>query len=472
MNSTLKILVPLALLIGGVFALTFFSIYTPRDEEEKIDPTVAASKKPLQFFASRRQWLPVGGSLQDREFPGYFEPGENEYNATFWFANRSTAPVRIQLASVSCDKCSGGQVAAIPTDVTRQILQMTAVSALPQGLVSGFPLGMAGPAAHLDPRRDSLKWQLHMYSKPKEEVVYDVPGATPGDPWTEQWAILDLHFKVKAGSKGALTAVFMTESQGSKEQYPEQFEIVYAAAPPFEFDRIAIDVGELTDSSSSQTHEVLIFSSTRKPEELQKQLSFAVTMPPGMSGEPGPFVSFGALIPVPEDKLEELMVRLSQGQKMPVRVQSAFRLPVTISPKVGEAKLDIGRLERVIAATQGSDTKQIRVSGSMRGPIYLVGAKEIGFGYFSYADAQIATVNIESERSGLDLAIVKDLTQPKFLKVDLQKQPDEGGRGAFKLKVTIPAKEQLGEIQDGVVVLEAKGPNPQRLRIPITGRGR
>ena len=36
----------------------------------------------------------------------------------------------------------------------------------------------------------------------------------------------------------------------------------------------------------------------------------------------------------------------------------------------------------------------------------------------------------------------------------------------------MPAKEQLGEILDGVVVLEAKGPNPLRLRVPVTGRGR
>jgi len=81
-------------------------------------------------------------------------------------------------------------------------------------------------------------------------------------------------------------------------------------------------------------------------------------------------------------------------------------------------------------------------------------------------------VTVETERSGVELVLVKDLTVPKYLKVELLKQPDVGDRGSYKLKATIPANEQLGEIRDGVVVLEAKGPNPLRLRIPVTGRGR
>ena len=108
----------------------------------------------------------------------------------------------------------------------------------------------------------------------------------------------------------------------------------------------------------------------------------------------------------------------------------------------------------------------------MRGPANIVGAKELSFGAFASSDAQTASVTIETERSGVELEIVKELTVPSYLKVELVKQPDNGERGTFRLKATIPAGEQLGEIRDGLVVLQAKGPNPLRLRIPVTGRGR
>ena len=152
-------------------------------------------------------------------------------------------------------------------------------------------------------------------------------------------------------------------------------------------------------------------------------LSAIVIMPPGVSGEPGPFISVGTPIPIREDKLEEISVMLSRNSKPPqlIRARSAFRLPVAVSPKVGNAKLDIGRVERLIAITQGSDTKQVRVYGSMRGPIYLTGAKEISFGFFTSTDAQSITVAVETERAGVEMDIVKDLTVPKFMKVELLK---------------------------------------------------
>src|SRR5205823_1224908 len=141
-----------------------------------------------------------------------------------------------------------------------------------------------------------------------------------------------------------------------------------------------------------------------------------------------------------------------------------LRIPVTVKTRIDQNKLDIGRVDRVIAITQGSETKQVQVKGSMRGPIYLAGAgREIGFGAFAYTSEQTATVEVETERTGVELEIVKNLTQPKSLKVELQKQPDNGDRGSYKLKVTLPAKEQIGEIKDGVVVLQTRGPNPQRL---------
>ena len=471
-SSTLKILVPVVLLIGVVFAITLFSQNTPTEPEDKRLDKTETAKKPLRFFSTIRRWNPAsGGSLEDREFPGFFEPGETQYRASFWFENRNPAPVEMQLLKVSCTSCSGGQVAPIPTDVTKQILQMTAISTLPQGLASGFPLLLSVPAAQLDRNRSILTWQAYEFSKPPAEVIYTVPAAPSGDKWAEQWAILDLNFKVRPGAQGPLTAEFLTRIQGSEETAGEKFAIGYEAAAAFDLDKAVIDVGELTDDSAVQSHEVIIYSSTRKAHQMPNVVA-VVAMPPGASGDPGEFVQAGAAVPIPEERLEELAIKLSIQAKKAIRVQAAFRLPVTVKVKHGQTKLDIGRMERLVSITQGTETKQVRVHGAMRGPVYLIGAKEIGFGPFASADQQTVTIEVETERTGVELAIVNDLTRPKFLKLELRKQPDNGDRGSYKLKATLPANEQRGEIKDGVVVLEAKGPNPQRLRILVRGYGR
>ncbi|MFO0805892.1 MAG: hypothetical protein U0791_22540 [Gemmataceae bacterium] len=481
MKSTLKILVPIALLLGGVFVLTYFAQYTPREEEDKGGPEVVSSKKPLQFFTSRRAWIPrefydkavASGDapppLLDTIFPGFYEPGVEHNSAAFWFKSDSSVPVTIQLQRVSCVTCSGGRVAAIPPAVADQILQMTALSTLPQGFASGLPAGMAGAAANLDPAR--LPWQYHKFDKPAAEVKYEVPAAPGAGHWcAEQWAVLDLQFQAKSvPGLHSLHARFRTQRQGEAEGFDEEFAIGYVTANPFEVDKTSIETGELTDASASQTHEVLVFSSTRSN---LGEMQLNVTMPPGVGGEPGPFVSAGQPVAVPESKHLALMEKISTTRKEPVRFRSAFTVPITIRTKVGDKKLDFGRLERNVTISLGNASIPVHVTGSMRGPVYLVGAKEMAFGYFSYADEQSVTVTVESERKGDELQLLADLTQPKFLKVELKRQPDIGDRGVYKLKAVLPAKEQLGEIKDGVVVLETKGPNPLRLRIPVTGRGR
>ncbi len=471
MNSTIKTVVLLALLVGSVFLITWLGVYSPSESSDQKADQLETGKKPLQFFTSRRVWRPYGGSLQDTIFPGYFEPGANANSATFWFSNPDPELVHLRLKGASCTSCSGGQLAAIPVDVTKQILQMTAISLLPQGLVTGLPLGMVAPAAHLDTNRDTLKWQYHDFNKPPVEVTYEVPGAPAGDPWGVQWGILDLRFKAKASGTTTLAVQFYTRRNSEETLYDEKFEIGYISAAPFGVDKSSIDVGELTDTSAVQNHEVVIYSSTRTPENFQKP-EIRVAMPLGVNGEPGPFVAVGELTPIPESDFIPLMMRLTIGRDYPVRVMSAYRMPITVSPKVGGETLDIGKLIRVVNLVSGNETKQIQVQGSMRGPLKLSGSKELTFGFFNFTDEQNATVTIETDRTGVELEIVNELTQPAFMKLELIKQPDLNDRGFYKLKAKLPGNEQLGDIKDGLVVLKSKGASPLRLRIPVTGRGR
>lgn len=472
MSSTLKILVPLGLLLAVVFAVTLFSQYTPKADDDKKDDAKAdevATAQPLRFFTNTRRWDPFSESLADRAFAGFYEAGAEEHPAWFWFENRNPAPVTMQLKGVSCTACSGGRVAAIPPDVARMILQSAAVSALPQGFLSALPLGLAAPAALLDKARPTLAWQAHEFSENPAAITYTVPAAANADGWSPQWGVLELHFKVKKNPLVPLKAGFITQVEGSAQVGKDDFAIYYEEAGKFDVDRAAITVGELNDTSPPQAHDLIVYSATnaKLPE-----LKIVVMMPVGASGEAGGFVSTGPPVPLPPADRDRFAADLARGAGRPVRVAAAVRVPVTVKARDGDAKIDIGELERVIWLTEGTEMKQVAVKGTVRGPVFLSEGAGIDLGTFTARKDAVETVNVSTERAGVKLAVVPGETRPPYLRVALAPQPDSGEQGRYKLTVTVPKdRAESGEIKDGVVVLEVPGPNPQRIRIPVKGRG-
>jgi hypothetical protein len=458
-------LVPLGLFTAIVFAVTYFYTTGPRDPlplPEK-DPTTEA---PLKFFTAARMWDPTSDNLSDRIFPGYFEPSEDHHSTAFWFENRNSEPVDLRLQRVSCTACSGGAVAAIPPDALRQLLQVDAVSMLPLGPLAGCPIGVGEAAANL---YSNLKWEEHKFAKP-ELAVYSIPGAANTDGWSPQWGILSLQFKVNDGAKPPLTAFFLSRVRDTNQVGSDRFDIRFIPAPPFVVDRAGIDAGELTDTSPAQVHDLLIYSNTRTHEEL-KGLIVRVQLPVGESGEPGPFVATGPLIPVPQQELDEIAKRLATKEAPYVRVKSAYRLQVTVQTKVDGKQADIGRLDRLIGITDGIKALSVFVKANVNGPVALVNGTQMQLGSFPSPRGTTEIFTIETEQSGVELSLVRELTQPEYMQVVLEKQPDVSGRGSYKVKVTIPANKQAGDISHGVVVLDVKGPTPRRVRIPVKGYG-
>ncbi len=470
MNSTLKLFIPLALLVAVVFAVTYFSavVPPPNDKPSGEGGEAITETPPLIFFTNSRKWDPVSESLPNREFPGYFLAGEhNEYHTAFWFRNPNRGDVAVQLKGVSCSACSGGNLAPIPPEALKHLLQVDAVSLLPMGPVSLNPAAVSGAAANLI---TSLKWQKHKFLH-RDEVQYSVPGLVDADGWSPQWGIMDLTFEVHMGGKTPLTAVFDSRVVNTSQVGQDKLEIAYVPAGPFELSRANIDLGEMTEQTPPQTHEIVIYSTTRTRDEMPN-FSIRVTMTQGAAGDPGPFVTTGPLVPIPEEELIWHSFALSRKDGVPVRVKSAFKFPIIIQTKVGDRRADIGRLDRTIWITQGTDTKELAVRGNLHGPIYLTSGTELRFGSFSEPRGTTETFDITTEQAGVELAVVTDQTVPDFMKVTLEKQPDLNGLGAYKIKLHIPENRQSGEIRDGVVVLEVKGPNPRRVRFPVKGFGK
>jgi len=470
MKQAIKIAVPIAVLMAVIFGITYFSQYTPQ-----ADPTgtnVANAKEPpLRFFTSTRQWNPFG-SLQDRTFPGFYEVQANAAGtpnaAAFWFENRNDRSVSLQLKGVSCGACSGGRVAPIPSDVARQLLQMTALSSLPGGLFSGMPTGLVGPAANLAEGR--LDWQSYTF-RDHPKAQYSVPAAVNPDGWSPQWGILELRFSVGAIGPKTLSSEFNLQVDGTQQFGTANFAISFEGAEPFDISRPVIDIGELQETSPASQYDLLIYSATRGPNgngpgDLQVPKT-DVQLVGGTVGEPGPFVSVSAPVRLSEADLLGIPDQIQR----PVRVEAAYKMTITVTPKVGEQRVDLGPLERDVHISTADMRKTVRVKGVVRGSVWLDGnLKDIDLRYKFENGYAGRAVTIITDRPAQELAIVSDPTTPENVVLSLEKELSPPDRAHYGLKVSVPPNAKAG-VWNGFVVLELKGPNPQRIRIPIRGNG-
>jgi len=472
LKQVVKVAIPILVLMGIIFAITFSSQYVDNSVDTTGLPTAKAKEPPLRFFTSARQWNPFG-SPQDRAFPGFYELQANAAGtpngASFWFENRNGKSVTMQLKGVSCGACSGGRVAPIPQDVAKQILQMTAISALPGGLFSGLPIGMVGPAANL--AEDRLTWQSYTFrDHPKAE--YRVPAGGNPDGWSPQWGILELRFSVGAIGPKTLSAEFNLQIDGTQEVGSAHFGIAFEGAEPFDISRGVIDVGELQETSASTQYEVIVYSATRGrngngPGDLDVPKT-DVQFPGGVGGDPGPFVTVSAPVRIPESELEEIPNKIQKG----VRVETAYRMTVTVTPKVGDRRADLGPLERDIHISTADLRKTVRVKGVVRGGIWLDNnQKEISLDYLLAAGVPRKRVTIITDQPEKELVVVTDdPSTPEGVKIALKKQEAVPDRAYYDLDISVPPNSKSG-VWNGFVVLELKGAKPQRIRIPIRGNG-
>jgi hypothetical protein len=100
---------------------------------------------------------------------------------------------------------------------------------------------------------------------------------------------------------------------------------------------------------------------------------------------------------------------------------------------------------------------------------------------FRGATGRTETLNLVTAKTGMELTVVKEQCEFKDEKpaqgvtFELEKQPDRGSEGRYKLKIVIPPGKVFGDFT-GVIVLEVKPEKPgvpaQRIRIPFKGTSR
>lgn len=524
LKSALKVVVPIAALVGVIFGVTLLSMYTPKPAQDETkgeggDAAAPRGEPPLRFFTSTRAWdppsvapefrhlpliapsrdpakaeSPYAFSVQDRVFPGFYEPGASTpRRAAFWFENRNPRPVAVQLQGVSCSACSGGRVAAVPPEVARRHLQRTALAALPVGTFHAFGVGLADPAAEYD----RLEWTTHKFSD-APHAAYQVPAAPqPPDKWAPQWGILELTFTVSKDPKIPLTAGFATRVEGAEQTGSHMFAIFYSPAEAVAVSRPVIDVGEINPLTGERQYQFLVYSATRGPGSEFGEFyapRCEVQATPGV--DPGPFLAVTKVEPVPDDELFEVAAETAKGGKV-TKVRAAYRVTVALRPQVGDARLDLGALDRTINVAVGTLTVGVKVTGLVRGAVWLAsGQTEVQLPTFKSRLGLVHTPELVTESAGTELTVVADQCKPRFIKYELVRKPDRGGQGYYDLRVTVPPARQYGAIdRDAVIVLEAAPakphpaveaamgaaagavgapltpPPPQRIRLPVRGAG-
>jgi hypothetical protein len=211
----------------------------------------------------------------------------------------------------------------------------------------------------------------------------------------------------------------------------------------------------------------MIYSGTRGPGsefgDLERP-SFKVEYPEG--ADPTRFLEIvdAKTVRIPDPELIDIQNYVQH------RVRSAYSFTVVLHPKVGEKRLDIGKFEQMISVTAGGITHHLRVNAMVNGPAWLLNGTEIDLGSFS-AETGLDKLprDIITQDPSLELALVPDNKPSKFT-FGLKKLADSNGQGRYQLLITVPPGKGYGKVQ-GEAVLELKGPNPQRMRIPIVGSG-
>ena len=474
MNSTLKIVVPLALFVAVIFGVTIIATHTPPAPSQVggqggVGDDDAPSGPALNFATTGVRYDPSSDDLTSRFFPGYYEVSDVHIPVSYWFQNPHKVPVKVTALGRSCTACSAARVAVFP-DAAMKDFQLRAAASL--------PLGSAGPPALLLPLAmtallQSAEWKDLDFEHP--DVGADVPPrAADGSP---TWGLFQIGIQVRSlGVQPKDVTVGLTPGKGAQQKL--RFEVMLTGMPAFNLSPTAVAVGELPEGTGPRTVTVYYWSATREPADLPE---------PKLAGyDPNdPFVQVGKPVPLSPSELEAFTQVLTAGGKK-LRVTAGYRFTVTVyrsrpDRPGGPVEPDIGPLVRDIDVT-GAGTGQsekLPITALVAGLVGLPGNQQkIDLGSFPYTDGIEKTVMLGTqgpERPDLTLEVATDKTTPTYLKVTLAPAPQQAQRRFWTLTVTVPPRVgSTGDLPpDSFVVLRAKTQDGTRLvRIPVIGRGR
>jgi len=470
MNTNLKILLALALVVFGVFGITVISNYTQTEEQVKPPVVAPADGGPaeemgeaVRYSTTQIFYNPDSENKTLREFPGYFEVNDQEHAATYWIQNVNPVPVDVTAISRSCSACTNVRLAVFP-----------ARPALPGA--AELSLALLGGAGSLTREPAELEHRLKTYPVADWKLLdFDQPGKTQSIPAGSEaaptWVAVQLNFKVRQLGQKELGATLGFRTEGQKTPMTAVFRMMFVGVPKFEVRPGSIDFQEMGENTPSKIEEIIYVSATIP----QKDFS-----PPTCLTDRDPFLEFSKPIPLTDVELAMLVAKLSRPNSA-ARVSAGYRFSVTLHrknpdpKKGGQAELDIGPLDKgftVFASAGGSDSEnqRINVKANVTGLVALANGGSLDLGTFRSREGTGKGFSLRSDRLDLELEVVSDKTEPKVLQVSLDTPKNDDGRRFWILNVKIAPGATTGELSgDSAVVLRDKKTG-QMIRLMIKGR--
>ena len=182
----------------------------------------------------------------------------------------------------------------------------------------------------------------------------------------------------------------------------------------------------------------------------------------------------GTPVPVGDADRERLADYLRKGNgDNPIPIRRAYKVPLTLLPSGDGPPLDLGPFERTVVVAGPADAGEFKVTvrGTLTGAVALAEGTEVKIGQFPAKHGKTVTAALVADRPGVELELVPGEFVPKYLQVELG-LPSDDGRRRWPLRVTVPPDTSPGDLpRDAAVVARTKGPNQQRIRIPVRGTG-
>jgi hypothetical protein len=495
MKSLTHVVLPIALVVGAIFGITFITSYTspPKQEEKPLVGPGTSSEPPLRFFTLEgkpgtpfelskmlkspsdpdAEARPTGfGEIANLYRRAMYQPdieiGETGHH-DFWFRNSHPQAVRIALQGKSC-QCAGARLGIVPPAAWQQYLERMGAMGGLTALPSSAPL-FALACADL---QQKIAWQ--------ELVARDVPDdqrpviAAADDRTGPQLGIVRVTWEGKAEGPKTITAevyAHLPNAAGSVDRLDVQTNVVPSVRiwPPGAAD---MQFGDLLAYTSS-AREFILWSSTRRALDLSLGLAKSENEPCLVWTEPQP---------LSDVELADLSRELSRQANFALRARCAYKVKVTLHERreiehngMKEVRqMDVGPMAKVLVVSAGTKNEiNIALRAAIRGEVRIIGGAEdqdrIDLGRpFQSNQEKIKEVRVVSDRPDLDLELAPDATMPAYLEATLTPRMADGRR-EWTLRVRVPPDKLFGALPaDSAIVLQAKDTSKRRIRIPVVGK--
>jgi hypothetical protein len=441
MKSIIQIVLFLAVVVGGVFGVTFLTQYTHSDSKTAAGPTPTPVPKALLKCREKTpEWDQV------LSIPGYksleIEKGSKGHY-DFLVSNVTDQPVKIVREPAANCTCTNLNVFfGIVPDADGA--KLTALKSLPVG-------------PQLEPYLAGVQWKpLDAEAASGPSAPRSLPGSPPAQP---RYAVVRFDWEA-VHEKMTTIKVNIVARQGAAADYLP-FEVPITVRPPVLASTELLTMGDINPGEKKEEL-LVIWSPTRDHFDATAQLVTA-----------DPCILVSPPRPLTPEQLQALpAILLQNGGSTVCRTKCGYEIKVTAHERLGDNQLELGPFARRVIINRGTDAElSLTVAGTVRGPIE-VGSKadrdRIDFRVFRSDLGAEKSVEIKSSVPGLALSI--DRITPESIKAELTPSTSAFGGHSWKLTVVAPPDSQAGPLPaDSAIYLKTNSTPPRRVRIPITG---